>query len=64
MKNLNVNNIVIWIANHDNNKWFVIFYIGLSLILSIAISLFWLLLAVELNPLPADSFMMQIYKIS
>lgn len=35
-----------WIALHDSKKLFIVAYIGLSLVLSIAISLFWLLFAV------------------
>ena len=38
--------IINWIADHDNKKWFIVLYIGFSLVLSITISLFWLLLAV------------------
>jgi hypothetical protein len=44
-----VKNIINWIVNHDSKTLFVILYIGLSIILSIAISLFWLLFVVLIH---------------
>ena len=41
--------ILNWIAEHDEKLLFVILYIGISLVLSIAVSLFWLLFAVLLH---------------
>ena len=41
-----MNKTLRWISHHDNKKIFIFLYIGLSLVLSIAISLFWLLFAV------------------
>jgi hypothetical protein len=38
-----------WVIDHDNKILFIILYIGISLVLSIAISLFWLLFAVLLH---------------
>jgi hypothetical protein len=38
-----------WLINHDNSKIFMISYIGLSVILSITISLFWLLFVVLIH---------------
>lgn len=44
-----MNRFTQWVIHHDENKWFIILYIGLSLVLSIAISLFWLLFAVMVH---------------
>ena len=34
--------ILVWIAEHDDSWLFIIFYVGLGLVLSMTISLFWL----------------------
>jgi hypothetical protein len=44
-----VNKIINWVADHDNKKVFIVLYISISLVLSIAISLFWLLFAVLIH---------------
>jgi hypothetical protein len=41
--------ILNWIAEHDEKLLFVLLYIGISLVLSITVSLFWLLFAVLLH---------------
>ncbi len=41
--------IINWVADHDNKKLFIVLYISISLVLSIAISLFWLLFAVLIH---------------
>ncbi len=41
--------ILNWVADHDNKKAFIFLYISISLVLSIAISLFWLLFAVLIH---------------
>ncbi len=41
--------ILNWVADHDNKKIFIVLYISISLVLSIAISLFWLLFAVIIH---------------
>ncbi len=38
-----------WITLHDSKRLFIVLYIGLSLVLSVAISLFWLLFAVLIH---------------
>lgn len=38
-----------WIIDHDNSRLFVVAYIGLALVLSIFVSLFWLLFVVALH---------------
>jgi len=44
-----VSRIINWVADHDNKKLFIALYISISLVLSIAISLFWLLFAVLIH---------------
>lgn len=44
-----MNKIIKWVADHDNKKVFIVLYISISLVLSIAISLFWLLFAVLIH---------------
>lgn len=47
LKNFGLSNkILSWVADHDNKRVFIVLYISISLVLSIAISLFWLLFAV------------------
>jgi hypothetical protein len=46
---MSLKNITRWIGEHDDKGLFIFLYIGISLILSIAISLFWLLIAVILH---------------
>ncbi len=41
--------VVDWVVDHDNKLVFVVLYISISLVLSITISLFWLLFAVLLH---------------
>jgi hypothetical protein len=38
-----------WIVRHDDSRLFIVLYIGLALVLSIAISLFWLVALVALH---------------
>jgi membrane-associated protease RseP (regulator of RpoE activity) len=38
-----------WIINHDNSRLFVVAYIGLALVLSVFVSLFWLVFVVGLH---------------
>jgi len=44
-----VSNIHNWIVNHDDSWLFVVFYIGLAVLLSILISLFWLVAVVMVH---------------
>ena len=41
--------IINWIVDHDSKKLFIVLYISISLVLSIVISLFWLLFAVMIH---------------
>ncbi|ASB49980.1 hypothetical protein [Alkalitalea saponilacus] len=41
--------LINWVSQHDNKRLFIVLYIGLSLVLSITISLFWLLFAVLIH---------------
>lgn len=47
-----------WILRHDDSKLFAFLYIGLALVLSIAIGLFWLVLVVAVH------FALDLYKYS
>jgi hypothetical protein len=38
-----------WILNHDDSWWFIVPYIGLAVILSIVLSLFWLVMVVMVH---------------
>lgn len=38
-----------WILNHDDSRLFIILYIGLAVVLSIAISMFWLVVIVGVH---------------
>lgn len=40
-----------WIINHDDSWWFIVPYIGLAVILSIVLSLFWLVMVVLVHVL-------------
>jgi len=43
------NKFISWIINHDDSKIFMVLYIGLAVVLSIWISLFWLLAVVGVH---------------
>jgi len=50
MNNANIKSSVVnWIMNHDDDKAFIITYIGLAVILSIAFGLFWLCMVVGIH---------------
>ncbi len=38
-----------WIMNHDDSWWFIVPYIGLAVVLSIVLSLFWLVVVVMVH---------------
>lgn len=40
-----------WIMNHDDSWWFIVPYIGLAVVLSIVLSLFWLVMVVMVHVL-------------
>jgi hypothetical protein len=46
---MNTNSLRTWIIDHDNQRLFVVFYIGLAVVLSIWISLFWLVAIVAVH---------------
>jgi hypothetical protein len=46
---MNTTSLGAWIIDHDNQKLFVIFYIGLAVVLSIWVSLFWLVAVVAVH---------------
>jgi len=48
-KSGNVMRVAEWIETHDESKLFVALYLGSSLVLSIAVSLFWLVFAVAVH---------------
>ena len=43
------NSVLRWILIHDDNLWFNVLYIGLALIMSIVLGLFWLVVVVAIH---------------